>query len=463
MKINNDTDHLSAKEFVTILTIAFSFITFNIFTITSWYFSAIGDEYAFFTFARGIARGSIKPNIFSQQGVYNVIPILSSYYQAFWMKVFGTNVFGWKVSHVILIALTIPSVYFIAKKLFSSFIAILGSITYASSHLVWAYVHTGYSNIEGLFPFLYSILFTIYRKYFIAGLFLGLGFFTFYTARLSFPLVLLWAILDRKTISLRRSLTRLFAGFSIFFLPYLFVNKSSFFTAMMNRSIISQSDGTYYGPWYKFILDNIVRNGIAPWYNTRNYVYVTGSLVDTISGMFLIFGIFYTLRFIKKPIYLFTFSLFFLPLLIISVTSPYSYVVISRYHIVIPGISLLVAVGINYLIKPFHIKNIHTCILIVILFSIVYLNIYRFLFISPKKMQITEEAYVMYKLTETACKYNDTNIVVGSMARSPNNLLKQVLEAYGLINKTILVEYRERYSDIISKAKGQKTCIISFQ
>jgi len=53
-----------------------------------------GDEYAFFYTAKNIADG-LPFNLFSQEGVYGVHPVLSSAYQAIFIKLSAGDLFAW--------------------------------------------------------------------------------------------------------------------------------------------------------------------------------------------------------------------------------------------------------------------------------------------------------------------------------------------------------------------------------
>jgi len=139
------------KELASVLILVGVFLALNIRDLGDWYYSAIGDEYAFYQSALQISENGItKP--FSQDGVYNTHPVLNSAYQGVVMTIFGRDNLGWRLASVLSIALTIPGVYVIGRTLGNRNIAAISALLFAFSHYVLAYAHTGYNNIHALAP-----------------------------------------------------------------------------------------------------------------------------------------------------------------------------------------------------------------------------------------------------------------------------------------------------------------------
>jgi 4-amino-4-deoxy-L-arabinose transferase-like glycosyltransferase len=433
----------SFLEILLLISIVGGFLALNLSNLKNWYFSAIGDEYAFFNFAHGIANGENSPNIFVQRGVYNTIPVFSSYYQAFWMKILGINVFGWKASHVILIASTIPAFYLLVKKLLNKITAFLATTFYASSHVIWAYTHTGYSNIESLFPLIFSLSLFVYNRFFLAGIFAGLAFYTYYISRVTIVIILFWIFARRKSLNVKKSLFQFLLGFSLLVVPFLVVNRGVFFQDMFARSVIGQNDPTYYEPRYKFVFDNIIRNGLAPWQNTKNMCYVSGSILDSITGLFLIIGLLILIirAYQKKTAYITLGIFLFVSFLTIAIFSPYGYVAISRQFFIIPSLVITAGIGVEYAAFLIKKQRIRIVFILLVTTSALSLNYYRFFVQTPKVLQPTSEALTIKTLLSEPCR-GKTNIVIGTENHSPFPLLAPALAAYG-IEKTILLEYNQ--------------------
>ncbi len=152
--------------------------------------SLLGDEGYFWTVARDIATGSFKPPIFAV-GVYT-FPILSSYLQACVLKVFGISLWGWRFSSVLSGIVTILPLYLLAREAFNRKIAIASSIALIVSPYFLAFSRLGYISIQALFITtlaLYWLYIGLNRDshlyLFLAGCASGLGFYTFFSARIA--------------------------------------------------------------------------------------------------------------------------------------------------------------------------------------------------------------------------------------------------------------------------------------
>ena len=84
--------------------------------LTAWRYAALGDEYLFYEHAKSVIEsGTTIP--FSQNGVYDHHPVLNTIYKAVWMHLFGSDHFGWKMTGVVSMALSISGVYVLAGLL----------------------------------------------------------------------------------------------------------------------------------------------------------------------------------------------------------------------------------------------------------------------------------------------------------------------------------------------------------
>ena len=93
------------------------FVALNTRDLTDWYYSAIGDEYAFYDYAAELAESGIR-RPFDLDGVYSAIdPVMASAYPALVMRLVGVDNFGWKFSLIVSAALTIPGVYILGHVL----------------------------------------------------------------------------------------------------------------------------------------------------------------------------------------------------------------------------------------------------------------------------------------------------------------------------------------------------------
>lgn len=152
--------------------------------------SLVGDDGNFWTAARDIATGAFKPPIFAV-GVYS-FPVLSSYIQAWILKVFGITFWGWRFGSVLSGVFTILPLYLLARAAFNRKVAIISAFALIFSPYFLSFSRLGYISIQALFIttlalyWLYiGLIQDSYLYLFLAGCASGLGFYTFFSARIA--------------------------------------------------------------------------------------------------------------------------------------------------------------------------------------------------------------------------------------------------------------------------------------
>lgn len=432
----NKINHI---EILFLLAISLGFFGLMSFDSNSWYYSAIGDEYAFFLSAKQIALGQ-HVNLLSQGGVYGIIPNLSSAYQALIMRLIGISNFGWKTSSVIIVIVSFLPFFLLVKILLNRKVALFAVSLLASSHYLWAYTHTGYSNIESIFPtitalFLFARSITNKEGYFWpslgTGLFSALGFYTFYSSRVTIIIVLCCLLLltINKSLSINRGLRILlvtFIGFIALFLPFLIVNGKTVFTTMFKESPISSNEFRLVSKT-SLLFQNTARSLLAFNYNQHNGPYVTGSLLDPISGTLFLLGLIICLIGVKKNGPVLILSWYILGLITTGTFSEYSYVAVSRLNFLLPVVSIMGGLALDWLVCK--LKNLYLAKLfpLLILLTIFYLNFTRFFFITPKRIVSTREATGL-KAFQEHCSKNKTIIA----DENPAAVLDLALSSYEL-------------------------------
>ena len=123
--------------------------------MNAWWLSAIGDEYSFWSYAREIAEKQspsfIAANLFNGQAVYSAHPYLSSLIQAIFMKLFGSDGFGWRISNACLSAVGVLLVYLFARTFVTRRTALMAALFLAISHYIISFGKIGYNNLQALF------------------------------------------------------------------------------------------------------------------------------------------------------------------------------------------------------------------------------------------------------------------------------------------------------------------------
>jgi hypothetical protein len=336
-----------AVEAAAVLAIMGTFIGINARDLNNWRYSTIGDDGPFYLWAKDIGANP-DINWFSQAGPFGYHPVLSSVWQALTIRVFGDSLFGWKMASVLAIALTLPLFYWLLRELFSVRVALFGTLFLGASHYLFSYAHTGYNNIFPLLPTVgcLALLAAGVRRasvalLFASGLFAGMGFYTFYSSRSAIiisgvaALALTWHRLDVP--SLRRQafvLTMLGAGFVAFALPIFAVDRWEVIDATLGEG----TDKANY-PFWKLVGENISRSLLGWTYNPADHHYLAGSLLDSLSVVFVVAGFFFALMRIGRGPY-FTIVMWFLVAVVVSgVLAPYGVVAISRMHYALPPLA----------------------------------------------------------------------------------------------------------------------------
>lgn len=190
----------------------------------------IGDEGNFWGIAKAIATGEFEPSVFAV-GVYT-FPVFSSILPAWFIRIFGVSLWGWRLSSVLTGLLTVPPLYLLARELFNRKTAIAASFVLIASPYFMAFSRLGYNNIQALFVTtlaLYWLYLGLKRKsslyLYLAGCAAGLGFYVYFAARMAVVIALLFILsvwIGRK-IKFREAgfaTGMLLAGFFLLTIPH---------------------------------------------------------------------------------------------------------------------------------------------------------------------------------------------------------------------------------------------------
>ncbi len=203
--------------------------------LNRWSFATIGDEYAFFNRALDIATrhnlDQVLANLFNGVDVYGKFTYLSSVLQAFSMKVFGLDSFGWRFSNVLLSAVSVVLLYYFFIRFTRRDVALIAAVLMATSVYLMTFGKIGYNNLDALFSMaltLWSAGWAVRSRrrlaYAVWGLSMGLCLYLYPVALYILPLaVLLVLLFDLPRSRQAFSLWGIAAvGFVIFLLPLLF-------------------------------------------------------------------------------------------------------------------------------------------------------------------------------------------------------------------------------------------------
>jgi 4-amino-4-deoxy-L-arabinose transferase-like glycosyltransferase len=418
------------------------FVIVNLHDLNSWRYAAIGDEYAFFSFAKAMQNQTLQPNVFSQFGVYIQRPVGTSGLQAASMAVFGADSYGWRMATPIALAATIPALYILARELFDRAVAVYATLMFAVSHYLLSYSHTVYDNVFAILPFTWSLALAVIglRRsspawLYAAGVVAGLGFYTFPTARMA-PIVL---FLFLVTLGRR-------AWHPAILLPIglgLLVTVLPLFASDGLDAISASRDRTVFGftPDHEAvgirILQNLPRSSLVWSYNPNAGHFVSGSLFDPVSAVLLALGLGYGLARIRQQAYRLLAIWLGVTVLFAGVFSPYDRAPYDRLHLLLPVVSIYAALALDALVRlgsrvvPGRrgmVMYAGVAAFIVLAPVLAYLNLYRFFIDSPKVVPSTEERIALGGLESSACRGAASTLII---IREPRPLLDPALDTYG--------------------------------
>ena len=459
-KVKNWIRQIISIKMCLLLAVSLGFVLLMSFDINSWYYSAIGDEYAFFNLAKQIALGEVRLSILpshgslsilDQRGVYSVVPVWTSFYQSVIMRILGIDHQGWITSSILLVVASFWLLYFGIKNIFSSKVAAFSTFIFAASHYLWAFSHTGYWNIQAIFPPILSFYLTTlaFKKgdrflWLLVGLASGSSLYVHYYSGISIPLILLCLYFYRRKLRKIEVAAHL-AGILITLIPYFYINYQTTIDVIFSRTLtgsseIPQDQRTYY------FAKNFVDSFLAFYRNRGASHYVSGPLIDTVTGLLFGLGLIIMVREWKK--YFIIFATLIALLTMLGGFSQYTYPPITRLYFLLPFTSLTAGFGLEKLLSPLEKrakKPTYVFASLLILAVILALNTNQFFRLTPKRYQTTSEAVAIRAFKE-ACLDRKTAIV----DETPEPLLKPALESYRFSNLPSLLRTDETDISLLS-------------
>jgi 4-amino-4-deoxy-L-arabinose transferase-like glycosyltransferase len=236
--------------------------------LSDFHWAGVPDESYFFEFAKAICDGRLRPFPLSENGVFGYHPVLSSYYQMLFMKLFGTDIFGWRLSSAAALAGSLPFTYLLMREVWNRRAGLIAAVLFGTAQLAIGFAHLGYNNAQVYLPVLaclgilsWSIRRRSLAGYFVAGSIAGLGFYTFYAARLAAPLafLLLWGfgVLRRS----RPEVGAFLGGMLLAALP-AFAHPSEAMAHMLGQTPFGAGHADGSGLWQAAVLGKVMRQWV---------------------------------------------------------------------------------------------------------------------------------------------------------------------------------------------------------
>ncbi len=358
--------------FVAVLTLS-CMIIYSI-GITDWRYSVVGDEYAFYYHAEMLDGMDALP-FFGEHGVYGTHPQLSSIFQMVVMRLAGFTAFGWRFSSVLAAAVVLPPLYLFTRLLIGKRAAVTSAILFLVSHYNFSFAHIPYNNNHVMFPVMTAMaLFLLARSqnsllfFYMCGLATGLGFHTFFSGRVGLPIILaLWMCwcIRPQTRWVTQAVKPLFAilvGFILVALPVIRNPVSSWELMTQQTTFAQEVIGETAEPttilghqvqpeFLKRLEQNVVHSLLAPLtydaHKASPRHYVSGGLTDRATSAMAFLGLLQSLLWFYRRRWFSLWIGYGLVLVLVGMTSPAEYPLITRMLLMVPFIIILASAGVE--------------------------------------------------------------------------------------------------------------------
>ncbi len=282
-----------------------------------WRWAGTPDESHFFYLADQLTRGETHRFMMSEHGVFGYHPMMSSFFQVLFMRLFGSSCFGWKIASALSLAGALPGLYLMIHELLNRRAAFATILLVAVAKLPVGFAHFGYNNIQVLLPICWSLglVFVAIRRsspvwFYVTGVVAGLGFYTYYPARISILLVLFAYLIHARPLIRNGAwcaVAVMLLGFCITLIPvwYHFDEVMAHMvqqTAITGGQPVASSDlwmrvgqfitgGQLFGILYQWFL--AITHGV--WFIAPHH-FQTNPVMDPISGSLAITGLWLAIR-----------------------------------------------------------------------------------------------------------------------------------------------------------------------
>ncbi len=420
------------KEFGRLLIFSFVMLVVYMFDWKSWRYSFIGDEYAFYEYAKGMITGSSLPKMLYEDGVYGYHPVWSSVYQSLFMRF--NPFFGWKLSTALIPAVAIIPLYLWVRMVFNKTTASVAAVAFAFALPVLAFAHLSHNNIHSILPLAAGILFielairrNSYFWTFMAAAVIGMGCYTFYSGRLVPVIgVIYWFF---HPLRKQYSWNRIIPGILVFLgtITFIVINPL-FINHLTMQSFVTGSEISNPADRPLYVIMNYFHAFFAFIYRDLMSHYVPGRTADLLSAAGILAGLAWAVvAFFKDWRARFLLVGYAVLVFFIGAIVQYNYPPNTRLIFLSPILAVIAAVGLTRiaaaLSKGKNAPKIYKGIIVSAMAGIIALSAYKFYVYMPKVMPYTAEAVAVRYILEEGKK---KNIVLVSKEFHMLNLLSDL-------------------------------------
>lgn len=437
-------------------------------TLADPYFSAIGDEYAFWEFARELAGGAPR-DPFSQAGVYGNHPVLSSYLMAGTMRVLGPDQVGWRAASALSLVVAAGALTMLGMLALNRAAGVVAGIGLASAHPLLAYAHTGYNNIQAVPLTILALVFGLAGRrlgslalVFLGGVVAGWGWYTFYTSRVAIVVVVALLLLQPGRGRRWLQIVVVLSGFVLAVLPLVAASREDVFLKMVAESAAAPTAGTAEIGAVLARVRTLTRQAIvAPWAGDRTSHYISGPLLDSVSGALALVGLAVGVLLVWRAPWRWVWVWYGLALLAGGGVSQYDQLPNSRSFFFLPPLLLFAglaaglawAAGRRLRFGPLLLGAVGVGVGV----AVVLLNLHRFAVETPAKLPQTPEAVAAMTSERNRCR----EALAGPLflADGPEPVFEKLVAASGWADR---VEVKKMPYQLGARDLALDRCIIAF-
>lgn len=343
---------LQSVDYIIALALAATALLLGLNRMHSWEYAFVGDEWSFYVLAHSMLNRPDTYTLFGLTDFNAYHSEFSSWLQAWVMGLAEDNVYGWRLSSLLPVVLSVPAIYAFAHWLGGRSAAVLAASALAGSHLLFSFTKVGYNNSQGLLVlatalalFAFATRATSTLRHFLLGIAVGSGFLVFSLARLVvLPIGILFLLHPWRTKA-RFFLAALAtaAGVLATAAPMLFdvVNWRGLLKATPIQSEVASTSAEL----AKQILQNLVTGLQVFLVSNRHSHFVVGPHVDPITAVLMLAGLaagLVALRRRRALAWLLSSTVFGFAVIAIQ---QYAYVATTRMFILTPLYAIYAGVG----------------------------------------------------------------------------------------------------------------------
>jgi hypothetical protein len=368
--------------------------------LNAWYYSFVGDEFAFYGWAKLIAREhtivDIGNYLFNGTIVFETHTYIASLLQAASIKLFDDLNFGWRFASILASALSIPFFYAFFRTFFVRWVAFSATFFIAVSHYLISFSRIGYDNTQALLAMgmaLAAAAWAIRNNSRIAFLATGVALaFCFYVfpAALYIPPIVLWILLSYRPPWRGRAwlhwglliLTTLIIILPLFSQPYYWESKLQGLVSLNSNqsltTVVQNILGQFGYAFYSFL------------FIINDSHFVTVAHMDPLTAVFILIGCGVLFRRLGRDKFARTIlSSWAMLILFVGATHQYLEPPNTRMILLVPWLGMVAAIGLQWLGARFkaggQLPWLSRGLLTGLLMSVFALNLYQAYVVSVQQ------------------------------------------------------------------------------